>query len=390
MSSWPKVRMDQCAEIISGGTPKTSEPSYWDGNIQWATPKDLSELDGAYISETARKITQSGLQSCAATILPPNSVMFSSRAPIGYVAINTVPMATNQGFKSFVPNHDCLDPKFLYHWLRKNRLYLEALGSGATFKEVSKTVVSRVEISLPPLSEQEQIAKVLDKADALRANRKTTMDVLYEFSQSIFLEIFGDPGGNPKGWHEVPISEATNGSTKWNPASKPNKEFVYIDISSIDRSKKEIIEVSKILGKDAPSRARQIVRSGDVLVSTVRPNLNAVALVPPNLDGATASTGFCVLRPKKRILTSYYLFALVCSNAFVTTMTRLATGASYPAVTDSIVRSWMTPIPPLDLQVEYDSRIERITHVQAVQKSSLMKFDELFYSLQEHAFQGDL
>ena len=113
MSAWRLKRIDECAEIISGATPSTSEPAYWNGDTCWATPKDLSELDGPYISDTPRKVSQRGLASCAASVLPVNSVLFSSRAPIGHVAINTVPMATNQGFKSFVPNADSLDAKYL-------------------------------------------------------------------------------------------------------------------------------------------------------------------------------------------------------------------------------------------------------------------------------------
>jgi type I restriction enzyme, S subunit len=100
MSGWAMVRLEDCTEIVSGATPSTSESAYWDGDICWATPKDLSALDDAYISDTPRKITRSGLQSCAATVLPPESILFSSRAPIGHVAINTVAMATN-----------CYDPR---------------------------------------------------------------------------------------------------------------------------------------------------------------------------------------------------------------------------------------------------------------------------------------
>ena len=102
-SAWPKVRLDECTEIVAGATPSTSVEAYWGGDVCWATPKDLSDLDGSYISDTPRKLTRAGLQNCAASILPAGSVLFSSRAPIGHVAVNTVPMATNQGFKSFVP-----------------------------------------------------------------------------------------------------------------------------------------------------------------------------------------------------------------------------------------------------------------------------------------------
>jgi len=209
MSGWPTVRLEECTEIVSGATPSTSESAYWDGDICWATPKDLSELDSAYISDTPRKITRSGLQSCAATVLPPESVLFSSRAPIGHVAINTVPMATNQGFKSFVPKRERVHAKFLYHWLRRNRPYLESLGNGATFKEVSKAVVAQIEIALPPLPEQRRIAEILDKADALRAKRRASLAQLETLTQSIFLDMFGDPATNPKGWPVKRIDDIT-------------------------------------------------------------------------------------------------------------------------------------------------------------------------------------
>ena len=94
------VPLGEISRIVSGATPKTGVAAYWDGDIQWATPADLSKLDGPYIAETPRTLTDAGVKSCATSVLPSGSVLLSSRAPIGHVAINTVPMATNQGFKS--------------------------------------------------------------------------------------------------------------------------------------------------------------------------------------------------------------------------------------------------------------------------------------------------
>src|SRR6266851_9576711 len=152
--TWERVRLDQCTRIVSGATPSTSVGEFWDGDICWTTPKDLSSLDGAYLNDTPRKLTEAGIRNCAAEVLPAGSVLFSSRAPIGHVAINRVPMATNQGFKSFIPKASKLDAGFLFWWLKCHRSYLEGLGNGATFKEVSKSVVARIEIQLPPLAEQ--------------------------------------------------------------------------------------------------------------------------------------------------------------------------------------------------------------------------------------------
>lgn len=237
MSGLQRTTLGECCEIVSGATPSTSVAEYWDGDIAWATPKDLSDLEGKLISRTARRITNEGLASCAASVLPPNSVLFSSRAPIGHVAINTVPMATNQGFKSFVPKADRVEPSFLYHWLRAHRAHLESLGNGATFKEVSKAVVSRVEIELPPPPEQRRIAGILDKADAIRRKRKEAIALTEELLRSAFLEMFGDPVTNPKSWPVKPLGELLQAPLRngLSPASGGKFEAQVLTLSAITR-----------------------------------------------------------------------------------------------------------------------------------------------------------
>src|SRR5947209_17425960 len=117
---WKQTTLGEVAEIVGGATPKSGIAGYWDGPIAWATPSDLSQLDSKNIDETMRTISEDGLNACSARILPPRSVLFSSRAPIGLVAINTKPMATNQGFKSFVPK-SVLNADFLFWWLKCHR-----------------------------------------------------------------------------------------------------------------------------------------------------------------------------------------------------------------------------------------------------------------------------
>lgn len=165
---WPVRSVEDVAEIVSGATPRTDVPEYWEGDVSWVTPKELSGLEGIYIDRTERRITEAGLQSCAATVMPAGAVLFSSRAPIGHTAICAAPMATNQGFKSFVPRAGLLDEHFLLHWLRLRREFLEGLGTGATFKEVSKAVVSRVRIVLPPMPMQKKFAQAATHVETLR------------------------------------------------------------------------------------------------------------------------------------------------------------------------------------------------------------------------------
>jgi type I restriction enzyme S subunit len=172
--------MEDVAEIVSGATPRTEVPEFWDGDVNWVTPKELSGLSSIYIDQTERRITQAGLQSCAASVLPMGAVLFSSRAPIGHTAICAAPMATNQGFKSFIPRPDRLEAHYLLQWLRTRRTFLEGLGTGATFKEVSKAVVGRIQIPVPPLDLQVAFADRMRKLQELCAMAQSALALLNE------------------------------------------------------------------------------------------------------------------------------------------------------------------------------------------------------------------
>lgn len=154
----------------------------------------------------------------------------------------------------------------------------------------------------------------------------------------------------PNGWRWVRLGEVCEKTTgNRDPSKAPDDYFFYIDISAVDNKTKRIVQPQHLMGKVAPSRARQIVRSGDVIVSTTRPNLNAVAKIPSSLDDSICSTGFCVLRPLN-IIDGEYLFAYVQSDEFVQDLSQLVQGALYPAVTDQQVKNQPIPLPPIDEQ----------------------------------------
>ncbi|MEI6704104.1 MAG: restriction endonuclease subunit S, partial [Deltaproteobacteria bacterium] len=147
-------------------------------------------------------------------------------------------------------------------------------------------------------------------------------------------------------WPMVEIGKVCVPTEQCDPGRTPESYFRYIDIASIDKDRKVINGILAILGKDAPSRARKMVHAGDVLVSTVRPNLNAVAMVPNELDGEIASTGFCVLRPDHKLIDGKYLFYRTITSDFVSCLVARMKGANYPAVTDGTVKATETPLPP--------------------------------------------
>jgi len=164
-TDWEIKRLDEVATVQGGSTPSTDEDEYWGGDILWATPTDLTELQGNTISDTEDKITEAGLESTSTHVLPPYSVLLTSRATIGKCAVNTVPMATNQGFQSLIPGEE-VNTWYLYYVITEMAPYLESLGAGSTFSEISKREVQRVQIPVPPKEEQLRIASVLQNLDS--------------------------------------------------------------------------------------------------------------------------------------------------------------------------------------------------------------------------------
>lgn len=166
--SWELLTIGDVSSIVGGSTPKSKEPSYWGGDIPWLGVADLTGYSEKRISHGERNITQAGFDSCPAQMLPSGSVVFSSRAPIGYVAIADNPLCTSQGFKSLVLP-DSLNPDFVYWWMKTSKPLVEALASGTTFKEISGKGMAQVPFPLPPRAEQDRIVAAVESAmDAIR------------------------------------------------------------------------------------------------------------------------------------------------------------------------------------------------------------------------------
>lgn len=214
MSNWKTYKLGKIAQIIGGGTPSTSKEEYWNGEIGWLTPRDLTGYSYKHISQGERNITIEGLKNSSARLMPEGTVLMTSRAPIGYLAIAGNELCTNQGFKSFIVDEDKINNEYLYYLLKSNIDRIKSLGIGSTFAEVSASILKELEIQAPDLATQVEIAKILssldDKIELLQQMNQT----LENIAQAIFKEwCCVEEDIIPEGWSWKKLIDIANVSS---------------------------------------------------------------------------------------------------------------------------------------------------------------------------------
>ena len=180
-------KISEIGEVVGGGTPSTEHEEYWNGDIPWISPKDLTGYNYVYISHGENFITQQGLNKSGTKLLPQNTVLFSSRAPIGYVALAANPICTNQGFKSIVCNEELVSPLYLYYYIKSNLNYIKLFGSGATFPEISGSSMKKIKINIfTDLKYQRRIASILSAYDNLIENNNKRIRLLEQMAENLY------------------------------------------------------------------------------------------------------------------------------------------------------------------------------------------------------------
>lgn len=290
MDDWNSYELGTIAQIYNGSTPSTKNEKFWDGEVVWITPKDLSDQNQKFILKGERNITQEAVSKTK--LLPKGTVLLSSRAPIGLLSIALTELTTNQGFKNIVVNPEVLDNEFLYYNLKLKKEHLNKLGSGTTFKEISKTTLERFEIKIPNLSTQRSIAKVLSDLDAkIELNNKINWEleamakVLYDywFVQFDFPDEAGRPyksSGDkmvynkilkreiPEGWEVKELSDIANITMGQSPSGSSYNE---------DGEGMIFFQGSTDFGWRYPSirqfttEPKRLAKAGDILLSVRAP-----------------------------------------------------------------------------------------------------------------------
>lgn len=385
------IKLGSLGNIVSGGTPDTQNPEYWDGGVLWVTPAEISQST-IIINDTARKISLAGLSSSGARLFPEGTVILSSRAPIGKVAIAGKEMCCNQGFKNIICS-DSLFNKYLFYYLRSRTEYLNSLGRGATFKELSKSIVENIEIPLPPIDTQRKIAAVLDKAQELIDLRKAQIEKLDEFLRSVFLDMFGDPVVNPKGWVKVQLKEVAK--IKIGPFGSllHAEDYTKGGIPLINPSHivKRKIKPDENLTV-SPAKMKELkdyqMHEGDIVLGR-RGEMGRCAVVTIAENDYLCGTGSMLISPTHKTHPTF-LVDLISSTSFRTVLENAAQGITMKNLNSSILESTKIIVPPLELQKHYFLIVEKTEQQKALMQQSLTEMENNFSSLMQRAFRGEL
>lgn len=393
MDNWEVKKLKDIAKIVGGGTPKTKIKEYWADEIVWLSPTDLPKIgEIAEVSNSIRKISKIGLENSSAKLLPIGTVCFSSRATIGKIGISSVELATNQGFKNFICK-DNLYNRYLAYVLRYLTPRIESLSNSTTFKEVSTTAIRKVEIPVPPLSEQHRIVSKLDalffEVDASLALIDQNIIQAEALKMSVLDEELNTDS------EEIKISNLLVNTKNVNPKDVfKEEEFTYIDISSINKDLYRIESPKTLKGSEAPSRAKKEVELGDIIFATTRPNLKNVAIVDKEYTNSIASTGFCVLRPKKDKLINSFLFYFLISNKLQDLIQPFIRGAQYPAISDRNLKGIKLATPSIEAQQKIVQKLDSLfAEIDALVLDYTQKranLEALKSSLLDQAFKGEL
>lgn len=382
---WPEAQFADVAEIVTGNTPPKKDLKNYGPGVPWVKPPDLDAWEP--VTETEETLSPQGQQ--LARLLPKGTVMVCCIGSIGRVGIAGTTLATNQQINSLIFGQR-VDSKFGYYYCKFIRQQFQSAARNAVVPILNKSNFARIRIPLPPLSEQHRIVEILDQADELRKKRAEADSKAARILPALFHRVFGDPAINPMGWPLVHIGKMVEPIERRDPSVQPEDPFIYIDIAGVNGQLGLITQAKKLMGSEAPSRARQIVKANDVIISTVRPYLRATALVPSHCDKQICSTGFCVLRAKAGIGFGF-LYALSRLQSFTDQLNARARGASYPAVTDADIFNLPVPHPnDHDVLKSFDRQVLDVLVLQDKRRIVARRIDNLFETFLHRAFAGVL
>jgi len=388
---WPLVTLGRATEIRGGATPRRNNPAYWDGDIPWLTPTDLPAVSAGVtdVATTDDTITEEGLDSCSAGLLPPGTVLFSSRASIGKIGIAAAPITTNQGFANLIPR-PCVESRFLAWCLHFHADRIAGLAGSTTFKEVSKSALRSFRIPLPPLSEQRRIVEILDQADRLRRLRAEADAKADRILPALFVKMFGDPATNPMGWPRRPISYLATVTTGSTPSRRKTEYYdKYVEWVKSDNlntpshyitpAMEHLSEIGSKVGRTAPP--------GSTLVTCIAGSPGAIGNAALADREIAFNQQINAATPRESV-DPFFLYAhFLVSKGLVQAA---STGGMKGIVTKSRFVAIEFLMPPRELQEVFGRQCKALCEDGETRRRQATQLDLVFDVLVHRAFAGSL
>ncbi len=395
-----KVKLSDVCDISSGGTPSRNNLEYFNGDIPWAKISDIENADNGVVYATEEHISSEGLKNIRGKLFPKGTLLFAMYGSIGKVGIAGRELSTNQAILGIRPQRDDeINLNYLKSWFESNKQKLINQGRGVALKNLSATIVRNLEILLPPLDDQIRIAHLLGKVEGLIAQRKQHLQQLDDLLKSVFLEMFGDPVRNERGWEKKPLSallvDIESGKS---PTCEPRKatedEWGVLKLGAVTSCFFKEWE-NKALPQDVNPSVRDEVKPGDLLFS----RKNTYELV-------AASAYVFTTRPKLLMpdlifrfvfqddaeVNPIFIWKLITADSQRKKIQSLAAGAagSMPNISKANLKQALLPIPPLGLQNKFAAIVEKVETIKTRYQQSLTDLDALYGALSQQAFKGEL
>ncbi len=378
-----KYKLGDICEIVSGSTPKTEIEEYWNGDIKWITPAELDD-ESYIVSDTSRKITELAVKKTGLSLLPEGTVILSSRAPIGKVAIAGCEMYCNQGFKNLICSEKIYN-RYLFWFLKGNTEYLNSLGRGATFKEISKKIVSDIEINVPEMNRQKNAVLNLEQLSKIISLRESEIDKLDALIRARFVEMFGDPIINEKDWDVVKLNNACDGiGDGLHGTPKYNEDGIYpfINGNNLKDGVIEVTTITKMVNKETHKKHCITMNYNTILLS-INGTLGKLALYNGEEVMLGKSVCYCNLKSE---INREFVYGVMNTDAFKIFLESNATASTIKNVGLKAIRGFKLILPPKELQNKYVDFVDQVNKSKVEAQKALDKAQLLFDSLMQKYF----
>lgn len=384
------VELNKICNINSGGTPSRKKTSYFGGKIKWAKISDLEKAGDGYIYDTDEKITAEGLNNIRNKIFENGTLFLAMYGSVGKTAITKNEMSCNQAILGITAkNENDLDLKFLKYWLVSKNKELLNSAKGVALKNLSAGMVKKLKIPLPPLSTQKRIAEILDNAAALRDKTQQLLTEYDQLAQSIFLDMFGDPVTNPKGWEKEPIKKlgiTTTGSTPSRKVSDYYGDYIeWIKTDNINTPNMYLTRAEEYLSEKGLIKGRK-VNEGAILVTCIAGSRKVIGNVSIADRAVSFNQQINAFEPHNK-LSLFWYFQFILSKKYVQNN---STNGMKGIITKGKFEKMELISPPDNLQNQFADKIALIEQQKDLAKQELQESEDLFQALLQRAFKGEL